>query len=58
LSVSYKGERSSGLQQKLDSLEAEDYLELVGGENAPREYGSSGGRALRMVCKPSLDWEA
>lgn len=26
--------------------------------NAPREYCPTGGRALRMVCKPSIDWEA
>jgi hypothetical protein len=30
----------------------------VGGVNAPGEYGSSGGRALRMVCRPSSYWEA
>jgi len=30
----------------------------VGGVNAPGEYGSSGGRVLRMVCRPSSYWEA
>jgi hypothetical protein len=30
----------------------------VGGVNAQRECGSTGDRALRMVCRPSLYWEA
>ena len=28
------------------------------GLNAAREYCAIGDRALRMVCKPSFDWEA
>ena len=42
----------------LDRSGREAYGDHVGGVNAPREYGSSGDRALRMVCRTSLYWEA
>lgn len=42
----------------LDGHAHEAYRIFVGGVNAPREYGSSGDRALRMVCRTSLYWEA
>src|SRR5262245_30615671 len=42
----------------LDGFSNEAYRIFVGGVNAPREYGSSGDRALRMVCRTSLYWEA
>jgi hypothetical protein len=42
----------------LDGYPNEAYRIFVGGVYAPREYGSSGDRALRMVCRTSLYWEA
>jgi len=42
----------------LDGVAREAYRVSVGGVNAQRECGSKGDRALRMVCRPSLYWEA